>query len=116
MKRFIFKIWYLLELFAFYLWELTVSNVQLAIETFRPTIRLRPSFLALPLDVESDDEILAFSNLLTFTPGAVSMDISDDKKTLYAHVIFSEDAEKVRQRIKYSIERRVKRLFGRASL
>lgn len=111
MKKWTLRIVFLVELFLYYMWELTVSNIQLAYESLRPTIKLRPSFLAIPLDVKSDDEILAFSNLLTFTPGAVSMDISDDKKNLYAHVIFSEDTEKIRKQIKYTIERRIKRLF-----
>jgi multicomponent Na+:H+ antiporter subunit E len=41
------------------------------------------------------------------TPGSLSMDVSDDRRVLYVHAMFVEDAEEFRREIKESFERRV---------
>lgn len=105
------KVWYFIEFFFVYLWELTKSNVQVALESLRPTFTMKPGFVRIPLDVNSDDEMLLFANLMTMTPGTVTMDASQDKKNLYAHVLFVEDPDQTRHEIKSTLETRVKRIF-----
>ena len=70
-----------------------------------------PGIIAVPLDVESDEEILLVSNLVSLTPGSLSLDVSDDRKTLYVHAMFVDDPVQARREIKRGIERRVKEAF-----
>ena len=70
----------------------------------------RPSS-AIPLDVTSDGEILLLSMLINITPGSVTIDLSDDRRTLYVHVMHMKSADETRREIKDGFERRVKLLF-----
>jgi multicomponent Na+:H+ antiporter subunit E len=47
------------------------------------------------------------ANLISLTPGTLSLDISEDRRVLYIHVMFLEDIEHTRRQIKEGLERRV---------
>ena len=47
------------------------------------------------------------ANLVSLTPGTLSLDVSEDRKTLYVHVMFLADVAAARREIKDGIERRV---------
>ena len=49
--------------------------------------------LRLPLRVDRDFEITLLANLITLTPGTLSVDVSDDRKTLFVHAIDCSDPE-----------------------
>jgi len=103
---------YAIELAAFFLWELVLANVKVAWDVLRPRTAIRPAVLAIPLDVTSDPEILLLSMLINITPGSVTVDLSEDRRTLYVHVMHMVSAEASRREIKDGFERRVKRLFA----
>lgn len=91
----------------FYLWELLVSNLRVAWDVITPRAYRCPAIVAVPLDAETDLEITLLANLLTLTPGTLSIDVSSDRRVLYVHSMFGEDPAAVRQEIKESFERRV---------
>ena len=99
------------ELAAFFVWDLMLANVRVAMDVLRPRTSIRPAVVAIPLDVTSDGEILLLSMLINITPGSVTIDLSDDRQTLYVHVMHMTSAETSRQEIKEGFERRVKLLF-----
>ena len=99
------------ELAGFFVWELMLANVRVAIDVLRPGTTIRPAVVAIPLEVTSDGEILLLSMLINITPGSVTIDLSDDRRTLYVHVMHMASAEASRREIKEGFERRVKRLF-----
>ena len=47
------------------------------------------------------------ANLLTLTPGTLSLDVSTDRRFLYIHALYIDDVEKVRREIKQGLERRL---------
>lgn len=100
-----------LSLAAFFLWELGVANVRVALDVLRPRAAIRPAVVAIPLDITSDAEILLLSALINITPGSVTIDLSEDRRTLYVHVMHITSAEDSRREIKSGFEQRVKRLF-----
>ena len=65
--------------------------------------------VALPLDCASDLERLAVANLITLTPGTLSLDFSDDNQTLFVHGMFVEDADAVRAELQEGMQRQVTR-------
>lgn len=95
----------------FVVWELVLANARVALDVVRAGEGIRPAVLAIPLDVTRDDEILLLSMLINITPGSVTIDLSDDRRTLYVHVMHMREAEVTRREIKEGFERRVKRLF-----
>ena len=95
---------------AFFAWELLLANFRVAADVLRGN-RMEPAVVAIPLDVTSDGEILLLSMLINITPGSVTIDLSDDRRTLFVHVMHMKTAEETRREIKDGFERRVKLLF-----
>lgn len=95
-------------LFALYfLWQLLLANIRVAITVLSPRLPLRPAIIAVPLDVRSPAAITLLANLITLTPGTLSLDVSSDRRTLYVHALFVRDVEQFRQEIKVGLERRI---------
>ena len=99
-----------LGLAAFFAWELLLANFRVAADVLRGD-QIEPAVVAIPLDVTSDGEILLLSMLINITPGSVTIDLADDRRTLYVHVMHMKSADETRREIKAGFERRVKLLF-----
>lgn len=98
-----------LGLVWFFVKELVIANIRMARYTLSPLRKLRPGVIAVPVDFMTDAEVTLLANLITLTPGTLTIDVSNDKRTLYVHVMDFEDAEAVRQEIKRGFESRVLR-------
>ena len=72
-----------------------------------------PGVVAIPLDARTDVEIALLANLITLTPGSVTLDLSEDRRVLYVHAMYIDggDVEAYRRSIKEGLERRVLELL-----
>jgi multicomponent Na+:H+ antiporter subunit E len=100
------------SLAAFFFWELIRANLRLAIDVATPGYQMTPGVLAVPLDTRRDSEILLLATLLNLTPGSIALDVSDDRRTMYVHVMYMKSPEAARSEIKDGFERRVLKLFS----
>lgn len=100
-----------LGLGAFFAWELLLANLRIAYEVVTPTHHMKPGVVAVPLDVETDAEITLLANLITLTPGTLSLDVSNDRRVLYIHAMYIDDVESFRRSIKEGFERRIREVF-----
>lgn len=96
----------------FFLWELILANLRVAYDVLTPRHHMRPRVIAIPLDAATDTEITMLANLISLTPGTLSLDVSTDRRTLYIHVMYAADPEAVRREIKAGLERWVLALFS----
>jgi multicomponent Na+:H+ antiporter subunit E len=94
-------------LVLFFLGELLLSSLRVAWDVITPRLHSRPGIVAVPLDLRGDVEITVLANLVSLTPGTLSLEVSEDRKTLYVHAMFADPPEAVRQRIKDGLERRI---------
>jgi multicomponent Na+:H+ antiporter subunit E len=101
------KVWRLLDLFVYFLFDLLTSNLRVAQDVLRPTGVLRPGIIAVPLDAQTDLEITVLVNFIMLTPGTLALDVSADRSEIFIHVMNAEDPEQVRAQIKDGFERRV---------
>ena len=101
------RFWRSVGLIAYFHYDLVVSSVQVVWDVLTPTHRARPGVLAVPLDAESDVEIALTANLISLTPGTLSLDVSEDRKLLYVHAMFADDPETMKAALKNGMERRV---------
>jgi multicomponent Na+:H+ antiporter subunit E len=104
------RTWRGVQLAAFFAWELLLANFRVAADVLRGN-QIEPAVVAIPLDVSSDGEILLLSMLINITPGSVTIDLSDDRRTLYVHVMHMQTPEQTRREIKDGFEHRIKLLF-----
>lgn len=94
--------------FCFYvLVELVIANLKMAYYTVQPLRNLRPGILAIPLEEMSETEVTILANLITLTPGTLSLDVSADNRTLFVHFMHVEDPDEMRRDIKQGFERRL---------
>ena len=96
-----------LAFIAFYIKELIKSNLVIAMDILRRHPRIQPGIVAVPLDAKTDFEITLLANLITMTPGTLSLDVSDDRRTLYIHAMYVTDPEAIRRETKEDLERRI---------
>jgi multicomponent Na+:H+ antiporter subunit E len=95
----------------FFVYELVLSNIRVAWDVLTPRTYRRPGVVAVPLDADTDAEITLLANLVTLTPGSLSLDVSADRRWLYVHSMFVEQPDSVRSDIKDGFERRVLELL-----
>jgi multicomponent Na+:H+ antiporter subunit E len=99
------------RLILFFLYDLMMSSFQVAYDVLTPTDHSNPKILEMPLDVKSDIEILLVTNLISLTPGTLSLDVTPDRKTLIVHAMFADDPDAVIASLKSGMERMVKEVF-----
>jgi multicomponent Na+:H+ antiporter subunit E len=92
---------------AFIAREILTASLSVAWLMLQPRRRIKPAIVAVPLAVHNDLGIILLSNLITLSPGTMTLDISSDRRTLYVHTITLDDADAFRYKIKTGLERRV---------
>jgi multicomponent Na+:H+ antiporter subunit E len=108
------RAWRGFVLLLVFLRELVVSAVQVTRSVLQPTLQINPAIIEYPLDVQSPREITVLANLISLTPGTLSLDVSPDRSCLYVHAISvsSDDGSDVIADIKGSLEKHVARALG----
>jgi multicomponent Na+:H+ antiporter subunit E len=91
--------------------ELIVSSFRVALDVVKPLPLMRPGVVGIPLDAETDLEITLLANLISLTPGTLSLDVSPDRKTLYIHAMYVVNPDDLRKEIKGGMERRLLELL-----
>jgi multicomponent Na+:H+ antiporter subunit E len=107
------RIWRIASLAFLFLRELMMSAISVAIWTLRPDLneKLSPGFVAFPLTVDRDFEITLLANMITLTPGTLSVDVSADRKWLYVHALDCRDPEALKQNIATGFEQKILEAF-----
>ncbi len=97
-----------------FLYELGVSAVRVAIVVLTPDMKsvLRPAIIAFPLSVKSDAEITLLANLITLTPGTLSVDVSEDRSLLYVHTLTLSTREALIADIAAGFEAKVREVYA----
>lgn len=102
-----------LSLLGLFLYELMASAIRVAIIVLRPDMNkiIRPAIIGVPLSVKSDIQITMLANLITLTPGTLSVDLSPDRSTLYVHTLTFDTREAMIADIKNGFEKKVLEVF-----
>ena len=97
----------------FFLREVILSAVSVAAWVLRPNAAtaMSPAIIAFPLTVSRDLEIALLANLITLTPGTLSIDVSDDRKILYVHALDCRDLVLLKKQIADGFERKIIEAF-----
>ena len=110
-SRYVTRVPRALSFAAFYAQELVLATLRVAADVVTPGYGMRPAVIAVPLDAQSDAEITLLAMLIGITPGSITLDVSDDRTTMYVHTMFADDPDRARRDIKNGLERRVLELL-----
>jgi len=100
-----------LMLALLFLKELALSAWTVAMAVLKPRMDIKPGIFAFPLTVNRDFEITLLANLITLTPGTLSVDVSEDGRTLYVHALDCSNPQAARKAIAEGFERRIMEAF-----
>ena len=101
----------LLKFVAIVLWDIMVANVIVAKLILGNRDNLQPKFLHIPLDIEHPLAVSLLANTISLTPGTVSCDVSEDKKTLIVHGLHEPEPANTIAEIKQRYEQPLKKVF-----
>ncbi len=94
-------------LILLFLYDLVLSAFSVAKTVLKPRMNIKPAFVAYPLRVDKDFEITLLANLITLTPGTLSVDVSPDRQTLYIHAVNVDDIEALKKDIAEGFEMKI---------
>ena len=101
----------ILSLAILFFRELVLSAWRVAVLVCSRRMEIKPGIFAYPLKVQTDFEITLLANLITLTPGTLSVDVAEDRSTLYVHGIDCSDVEAARRDIAEGFERKILEAF-----
>ncbi|MFC0202184.1 Na+/H+ antiporter subunit E [Paracoccus rhizosphaerae] len=98
------RLYYWARLIVMFVYELIVSSLPVAKDVLTPGQFSKPALIAVPLNVTTDLQITLLANFISLTPGTLSLDVSDDRKTLYIHAMFGDEPDEIRAQIRDRFE------------
>jgi multicomponent Na+:H+ antiporter subunit E len=98
---------------VYLLWQILLSNINLAWLVIQPRPKLDPGIIAVPLTISTGLEITMLASAITLTPGTLSVDLGTDGKgnnILFVHNLKVDDPEKFRAFVRNGFERLILRI------
>jgi multicomponent Na+:H+ antiporter subunit E len=110
------RAWYFFRYALIFLRALVKANVDVARAVLRRRIRVRPAFLALPMNAATDFEITCYANSITLTPGTISVHVARDRRTIVIHALdVGDDPDAVRRDCRQTLEANILKFTRRPS-
>jgi multicomponent K+:H+ antiporter subunit E len=92
--------------------DIVIANLQVAKLILGPSARLRPAFVEIPMLLEDELALTMLASIISLTPGTVSADLSDDRKTLLVHGLDVDDEATLVAQIKLRYEAPLLEVFA----
>lgn len=102
------------HLVLFTLYKLVEANLVLAWEIITPRNKINVGVVAVPLRTDSEIAMMVVANIITLTPGTVTIEVQGSPSVLFVNVLHLHDLEVVRRDLQ-RIEELSVRAFGSRS-
>jgi multicomponent Na+:H+ antiporter subunit E len=106
-RFYLHRVWAVIKLFFLFIKELVLSNFNVLKLVLQPKVKIKPGIFALPTDLQKDWEIMLLANLITLTPGTLTVDVSDENNVLYIHAVHIDDVKDSVDSIKNTFEKAI---------
>jgi multicomponent Na+:H+ antiporter subunit E len=80
--------------------ELVLANLQLARDILRFKPRFKPGFIRYDARDLRPRETVLLGNMVSLTPGTLTVDTDDGGAFLYVHTLYAQDPERIRRSIR----------------
>lgn len=101
------RLFSLIELILFFAKEVILSNVKVARDALSPSPKIEPGFVSINLAQMNDTQRFVLANMITMTPGTLSLEFSADNRTLTLHTLYANAAANLQEDITRNYQRRV---------
>lgn len=89
------------RLLAYFAWKLLEATALVAWEVLTPRSHIRQGILAVPLRTTSPAIATLVANMITLTPGTVTIDVDEGGRRLFVHVLHLHDPDAVRRDLRH---------------
>jgi multicomponent K+:H+ antiporter subunit E len=93
------------------LWDIVLSNIEVARRILGPEAAIKPRFVWVPLALTDPHAILSLAGIITMTPGTLSAEVSADRRHLLVHAFNVDDEAGLVAQIKARYEAPLKEIF-----
>ena len=93
------------------LYDIVMSNIDVAKRILGPESRIKPAYVWVPLSIRDPHGIVALAGIITMTPGTLSADLSDDRLHLLVHGFDVQDEAGLIESIKTRYEQPLMLIF-----
>jgi len=87
--------------------ELILSNIDIVKLVYKRKPDFEPGIFAMPIEVKKDWQITLLANLITLTPGTLSVAVSDDQSQIFIHAMHIDDIDESIDDIKNTFEKAI---------
>ncbi|SDY50189.1 multicomponent Na+:H+ antiporter subunit E [Evansella caseinilytica] len=101
------RVYAIVKLILLFNYKLVLSNIDVIKIVLSPKLDIEPGIIAVPTALKTEWEVTLLASLISLTPGTLSMDFSEDGKTIYVHSIHVPDKEEAIKEIHDSFERAI---------
>ena len=84
-----------------------MANFHVAYDVITPNHFSKPGIVRFPMQAKTDLEIHLLSTVISLTPGTLILDISEDRKSLFIHVMYLKSKEDFITQIQNGFEKRL---------
>ncbi|QQK75784.1 Na+/H+ antiporter subunit E [Salicibibacter cibarius] len=102
------RVWAIIKLIALFVKELVVANLDMIRVVLSPKLNVTPGIVAVHTNLKTDWEVTILSMCITLTPGTMTMDYSEDGRTLYIHCIHVKNTQEVIDDVRNNFERAIR--------
>jgi multicomponent K+:H+ antiporter subunit E len=93
------------------LWDIVLSNIEVARRILGPEEAIRPAFVWMPLELTDPHAIVSLAGIITMTPGTLSAELSPDRRHLLVHAFNVDDEAALIAQMKARYEAPLKEIF-----
>ncbi|MFC7060712.1 Na+/H+ antiporter subunit E [Halobacillus seohaensis] len=101
------RVFSVIKLILLFVRELLLSNIEIVKLAYKPKFNIQPGIFILPIELKSNWEITLLANLISLTPGTLSLDVSEDYSKIYIHAMDIPDVEESINDIKDIFEKTI---------
>lgn len=109
MKNKILKPIYIADFLLYYMLQVIKSNLIIAWDILTPINKTNPGEIHFPVRLKSKHAVLALSNIISMTPGTITIDYDKTKSELLIHVLYKQNENALRRELN-KIQKKISRI------
>ncbi|MGM8364655.1 Na+/H+ antiporter subunit E [Virgibacillus sp. W0181] len=101
------RVYSIIKLIFIFFRELILSNIDVVRLVYKRKPDIEPGIFAMPTELKTNWEITLLANLITLTPGTMSVAISEDDSIIFIHAMHIDEVHTAIYDIKNTFEKAI---------
>lgn len=92
---------------GYFIVDMVKANLEASKEILSPGFSMTPGIVAYQHHLKTDFEITMLTNIIALTPGTMVLKVSEDRKTVYIHVLHLSNRDKFLDKLENGLEKKL---------